>query len=202
MYDDLIKKLKNINFDVENDLSILLENKDFKLNLKPACILIPLYNFKNRWSVILTKRTQRVETHKGEISFPGGAVDEEDSSFEITAIRETKEEIGIPKKFISVVGKMSPLPTITGFLVHPFVAIITKEIRVTLNKNEVEKIIIVPLSFFVKHNPEIKKGYRFMGINYKIYNYYFKNEKIWGATARIIKYFVDVIKPHYKKFFV
>lgn len=202
MYDILIKNLKEINFNIENDLSVLLRSKDFKIDLRPAGILIPIYNLKGKWNIVLTKRTHTVETHKGEISFPGGTVDEEDSSLEATAVRETKEEIGIPKKFISIVGKMSPLPTITGFLVHPFVAVITEDINFVPSKGEVEKIITVPLSFFIKNSPEKKDGYNFMGINYKIYNYYFENEKIWGATARIIKYFIDVVKPYYKKLFV
>jgi len=152
------------------------------MGLREAGVLILIDNKKR---LILTKRTKKVATHKGQISFPGGKYEEKDNDLLETAIREAEEEIGIPKRYIKIIGRLgynyiSP----RGYIIYAFVGLIDS-FRFKKNEEEVERIIRVPYSFF-------KRGY----VSRHLYKtktnrkvllpvYIFGRHRIWGATAKI-----------------
>ncbi|MFN2230957.1 MAG: NUDIX hydrolase, partial [Anaerolineae bacterium] len=107
-------------------------------SLTCAAVLIPLLFREGEWCVLVTQRTQHVEHHKGQISFPGGACDPEDASLEATALREVHEEIGLPSEALEILGALDDLQTITDFAVTPFVGVIRQPAAYRLNPAEVE----------------------------------------------------------------
>ncbi|HSR32918.1 MAG TPA: CoA pyrophosphatase, partial [Anaerolineae bacterium] len=120
-------------------------------SLACAAVLVPLFCREGEWHVLVTRRTQLVEHHKGQISFPGGACDPEDADLQATALRETFEEIGIPPGAVEILGALDDFMTVTDFVVTPFVGVIPHPFVYQLNELEVEAVIEVPLSFF--HDP-------------------------------------------------
>jgi 8-oxo-dGTP pyrophosphatase MutT (NUDIX family) len=112
-----------------------------------AAVLVPLRVRDGEWHVVVTQRTETVNHHKGQISFPGGSCEPTDAHRLATALRETNEEIGVPGSEIEVVGALRDVTTITGFVVTPFVGIIHSNADYTPNAAEVSEVIEVPLSF-------------------------------------------------------
>jgi 8-oxo-dGTP pyrophosphatase MutT (NUDIX family) len=150
------------------------------------------------WHVVVTKRTEQVEHHKGQISFPGGACDAEDADLQATALRETFEEIGVPADAVEVLGALDDLTTVTNFVVTPFVGVICNSLSYCLSEDEVEAAIEVPLTFLwdpahmrteqVEHNGRI---YDVLCWDYP--SSLHGTITIWGATARMIKSLLDLL---------
>jgi 8-oxo-dGTP pyrophosphatase MutT (NUDIX family) len=163
-------------------------------NRVPSAVLIPLYRKQGHYYIILSRRTENVKDHKGQISFPGGARDTSDRTLLHTAVRESREEIGLRAKDIEVIGELDDeLTTTSNYIVTPFVAIIPWPYRFTKNKDEVAEIIQVPIEALlekgrVKPTTETLDG---RPIESYIYNY--EGKVIWGATARILKKLLDII---------
>jgi 8-oxo-dGTP pyrophosphatase MutT (NUDIX family) len=163
-------------------------------NRVPSAVLIPLYRKQGQYYVILSRRTEKVKDHKGQISFPGGARDTNDRTLRQTALRESREEIGLRVKDIEVIGELDDeLTTTSNYIVTPFVAMIPWPYRFTKNKDEVAEIIQVPIEALmakakVKEGSEILDGKK---IKSPVYNY--EGKVIWGATARILKKLLDII---------
>jgi 8-oxo-dGTP pyrophosphatase MutT (NUDIX family) len=158
-----------------------------------AAVLVPMLFKEGQWHVLVTLRTERVEHHKGQISFPGGACDPEDVGLEATALRETLEEIGVSPGEVEVLGVLDDMTTITDFAVTPFVGVIPHPYSYQLNEDEVEAVVEVPLSFLrdpsnlrVERRQIQGRVYDLLFWNYGIYT-------IWGATARILKSLLDLI---------
>ena len=160
-----------------------------------AAVLIPLFRSNGECRVLFTKRTKRVEHHKGQISFPGGVVDEEDGSFMETALREAYEEIGLLKENVTILGRIDDrLTLVSNFLIHPFVGIIPFPYNFCINSEEVERLIEVPLNIFYAETPadnvtEVEWG----GKTYRGPVYPYQGEVIWGATARIMENFMIIL---------
>jgi 8-oxo-dGTP pyrophosphatase MutT (NUDIX family) len=162
---------------------------------KRAAVLIPFFEEAGDYKILFTKRTNRVEHHKGQISFPGGSVDEEDDTVVETVLREAREEIGLQKNDVEILGRIDDALTIvTDFIIHPFVGMIRYPYDFTINEAEVKRLIKVPLSVF---HPEIsqKKAYtvEFEGATFETLAYEYKGDFIWGATARIMDNLMDII---------
>jgi 8-oxo-dGTP pyrophosphatase MutT (NUDIX family) len=132
---------------------------------------------------VLTRRTDDVEHHKGETSFPGGAFDPEDGDMLTTALRETEEEIGVRPEDVEVLGQLDDIVTITGFLVSPFVGVLRRwPYPFAASAEEVAEL----------DERNLERGARHYGdrwLPFLSYNY--GNYRIWGATARIFKGFFD-----------
>jgi 8-oxo-dGTP pyrophosphatase MutT (NUDIX family) len=162
-------------------------------HLTCAAVLIPLLFKEGAWHVLVTQRTQMVEHHRGQISFPGGAFEPGDRDLRATALRETCEEIGIPANAVQVLGALDDLVTITDFVVTPFVGILQPPIHYALNGREVEAILEVPLSFLCDEGNLRQEQREHNGQIYDLLFWDYGPYTIWGATARMLKDLLDLI---------
>lgn len=162
--------------------------------LTRAGVLVPIVERDDEPYFLLTRRTQDVEHHKGQISFPGGAVDDGDRDIVATALRETEEEIGLPSNAISVLGLFNDITIPTGFVVTPVVGYIPSLPSLRLNASEVESVFEAPFSFFLR--PENRKIETMVrgGQRRDVYFFTFGKYEIWGATAFIIDSLLKEIK--------
>lgn len=159
----------------------------------PAAVLIPLINIEGVPYLVFTKRTELVENHKGQISFPGGVFDSTDPSLWDTALRETREEIGVSPEQVERLGQLDDFLTVTDFLIRPFAGIMHPPLDFRISVDEVAEILQVPLSLFLTDEHfEIKK-WEWRGRKYDVYFYYYHHHVIWGATAFILNRFIDVV---------
>lgn len=160
-----------------------------------AGVLIPLLEDEGVYKIIFTKRTNTVEQHKGQISFPGGAVDEEDSSLLETALRESEEEIGLLKGDVDILGRVDDTLTLASdFVVRPFVGLVPFPYDFIISEDEVERLIIVPIELFMTENSGNNiYSIEYEGKTYQTKAYEYNGDVIWGATARMIENLVDLI---------
>lgn len=155
-------------------------------SLTKAAVLALLIRENGRDCLLFTKRSQTVLHHKGQICFPGGACDADDKDLWATALRETREEIGLDPSLVSFVGQLGQLSTPSGFLVTPFVGRVEKPFDLKPNLREIEEIFSAPIDHLL--DPQnfrfVKK--QFSGIEYDDPTFTFYNHEIWGATGRIL----------------
>ena len=159
---------------------------------QPSAVLVPLASDGDDFSILLTKRTEQVATHKGQICFPGGVCDKNDDSLWLTAVRETGEEIGVEPERITKVGELGTVVTPTGFVIHPFVATITRPEVFRPNPEEIEEIFFVPLSHLTDPKNLSFATRTWFGRDYQDPVFTFKGREIWGATGRILVDFLEV----------
>jgi 8-oxo-dGTP pyrophosphatase MutT (NUDIX family) len=134
-----------------------------------------------------------VEHHKGQISFPGGACDVSDADLRATALRETFEEIGVPSESVEILGQLDDFPTVSHFVVTPFVGVIPHPFAYRLNRTEVEAVIEVPLSFLRDPTHLRVEQREHEGSVHEVLFWDYGTYVIWGATARILKTLLDSI---------
>jgi 8-oxo-dGTP pyrophosphatase MutT (NUDIX family) len=154
-------------------------------NLKASAVLLPLFYDQGQYHVLFTERSDEVVFHKGQVSFPGGTREPSDSSLLQTALRETEEEIGLEAKDIGVLGELDDMLTfVTNYVISPFVGLIPYPHSLKTNGKEVKGIFSVPLSFLMDE------------ANFKLdsYAYEYEGHTIWGATARILRQFIGLLK--------
>ncbi len=162
----------------------------------PAAVLLPLFEKGGDYHLVFTKRTETVNYHKGQFSFPGGRTHPEDKSLLDTALRETWEEIGLPPKDADVLGELDDIATYTtGFIISPFVAIIPFPHKFTANPAEVDEIIEVPLPVLRDKMNFAQEMLEVDGRPIMQYFYHYRDHVIYGATARIVKHFLEVVGP-------
>lgn len=163
---------------------------------KEASVLIPLFCREGKCCVLLTRRTQQVEYHKGEISFPGGAREASDGSLLNTALRETQEETGIDAGTIQILGKLDDtLTVVSNFVISPFVGWVSYPYRCCLNALETEEILEIPLFFFLRRENYWKSEFQYRRKSYESHFYKWNdNAVVWGATARIIYHFCQLLQ--------
>ena len=160
--------------------------------LKCAAVLIPLLRQDNEWHLLFTRRTDKVESHKGQVSFPGGACDEGETSPEETALREASEEIGIDPHQVRVLGRITNMITITSFRVTPVVGIIEWPTVLHLGKDEVERVFIIPLNWLADKSNRWE--FTMPGRKRSLIVYHpYDGELLWGATARMTVDFLKVL---------
>jgi len=164
---------------------------------RPAAVLIPLFWKNEEIHILLTKRSDKLKHHSGQVSFPGGGFDESDITIRQAAIRETEEEIGITSEYIDVVGYLEDVETISGFYVTPFVSILREDFKVEINEDEVSEVFSVPLSYFVNEKNCEQRSAEYKGKDVIYYVYQHHKHTIWGVTAEIIVKLVGKINPHH-----
>ncbi|MFN8435493.1 MAG: CoA pyrophosphatase [Anaerolineales bacterium] len=162
------------------------------LQLKCAAVLVPLVFFQNEWHVLYTRRTDRVESHKGQVSFPGGACDEGETTPEETALREADEEIGLNPKDVKVIGKLSRMVTISKFKVTPVVGIIPFPYAFKTSGAEVARVFTMPLLWLANRNNYWEFSMPGSGRTLLAYHPY-DGELLWGATARMTVNFLSLL---------
>ncbi len=163
-------------------------------SLVQAAVLLPLFDKGKEPHLLFTKRTQMVATHKGQISFPGGARDEEDVSLEFTALRETYEEVGVKAQDVEVLGRLDDILThSSNFVVSPFVAAIPYPYEFNICKAETEYLLEVPVPALLDRSCFTQDAVVRNGVVEPVYFYQYQGNLIWGATARILTQFLDSV---------
>jgi 8-oxo-dGTP pyrophosphatase MutT (NUDIX family) len=159
-----------------------------------AAVLVPLFKKGKDFHLLFTKRTDQVKHHKGEISFPGGAFDEEDSELERTALREAFEEIGLRESDVQILGALDDIITRSEFIVTPFVGVFFPyPYPFKLSPIEIGELIEVPLACLLDRNC-FGERIIIQGDNERVAeSYQYGKYIIWGATARILKQFLELI---------
>ena len=158
-----------------------------------AAVLVPLFKKGDGCHLLFTKRSDQVKHHKGEISFPGGVVDEEDLELINTALREADEEIGLKKSDVQILGLLDDIVTITQFIVTPIVGLFPYPYPFKVSEVEIAELIEVPLSSLLREKSFSEKEMIRGGQKEIVYAYQYEKHIIWGATARILKQFLDLI---------
>jgi 8-oxo-dGTP pyrophosphatase MutT (NUDIX family) len=158
-----------------------------------AAVLVPLFQKDGQCHLLFTKRSEQVKFHKGEISFPGGVVDEEDKELIVTALREAFEEIGLKENDVQVIGVLDDIVTVTEFIVTPIVGLFPYPYPFKISEVEIAELIEVPLASLLDENCFSEREIFRSGRNEFVYSYQYGKHIIWGATARILKQFLDLI---------
>jgi len=164
-------------------------------SLPRAAVLLPLYEANGELHILFTRRSELVEHHKGQISFPGGAYDATDTDLRFTAVRETWEEIGVAMDHVEVIGQLDEMVTISNFLVRPFVGRITQPAPYPFVHSEIEvaEILEVPLDHLRDEANVVAERRLYQGREMTAYSFRWRDHVIWGATARILKQFLELI---------
>lgn len=163
--------------------------------LVPAAVLILIYERDGEPHIVFQRRTDRVDDHKGEVSLPGGAVDPGDPDLQFTALRESHEEIGIHSDEVDVLGQLDDLRTISNFRIRPFVGWYKGEQAVfKFSTLEVEYLLEVPISH-LQDPANFREDHRKFGDREVVLpSYLFNDDLIFGATARIVTNFLDLVQ--------
>ena len=162
--------------------------------LTPASVLVPLVIREEGLNLMLTLRTAHLNDHAGQVSFPGGRVEDDDRDVVDTALRETEEEVGLDRQNIRTLGQLDPYITRTGFHVTPIVGIVQPPFDLQPDSFEVEEVFEVPFSFFMDRGNHEKREYNFESKKRFFYAMPYDNYYIWGATAGMIVNLVDILE--------
>ena len=160
--------------------------------VKCAAVLVPLVWHDDEWHLLYTRRTDKVESHKGQVSFPGGACDEGETTPEETALREAEEEVGIDPKDVKVLGRLANLITIPYFRVTPVVGVVKWPTVFRVGEHEVARVFTIPLGWLA--NPTNRWQFERQGGKRGLIAYHpYDGELLWGATARMTVDFLNVL---------
>jgi 8-oxo-dGTP pyrophosphatase MutT (NUDIX family) len=152
-----------------------------------AAVLILFVKRNQEWNIVYTRRTKGVRTHQGEVSFPGGAFEDNDESLVQTALREAREEIGIDPSCVKILGGLSPFRTISDYYVYPFIGILTCENSFVPNPEEVERIFLIPMKWLMDEKNYFEEDHLIDSHTIKNVVHYndYDGEHLWGLSARI-----------------
>lgn len=186
--------------DFETELGSILANREKTVlprdGVVVAAVLLALFKRDGDFEILLTKRSDLVEHHRGEISFPGGKMDDTDPDTLHCALRETSEEVGVDPGDVRILGELDDFYTVaTHFLVVPFVGVIPYPYEFTANSREIDEVIGVPLEVFLDPDRRTEELWTVNGQPLPILSYRWRGYNIWGATARILDHFAQLIDP-------
>lgn len=161
-----------------------------------AAVLLLVVNGDGQQEIIFTRRTDRVETHKGQVSFPGGMVEPNDESVEAAALREANEEIGLDADEVRILGRLPEMQTVTGWIITPVVGWLNRPPEYKPNADEVERIFSIPLAWLADPQNFQERLYTRSDGSQEMVLFYevFDGELLWGATARMVWQFVRAIR--------
>ncbi|NLY65930.1 MAG: CoA pyrophosphatase [Tissierellia bacterium] len=202
--------------DIKNIINRVKGREPRPLDIKKEyAVVLPLINIEGNWQLIYEVRSNSLKRQPGEISFPGGKV-EEGEGYKEAAVRETMEELNIDKEKINIIGELDYLVTRDNTIIYSFLATIENiDVNsISPNLDEVDHIFTVPVDFFIENPPKLYyvdldpvisddfpynlipngKNYKWRIGKHSVYFYKYKDYIIWGYTARITKHFIDIIK--------
>ena len=156
-------------------------------DLRAAAVMIAAVDYPDGASLILTKRTDRLRNHAGQIAFPGGRIDPEDVSPEAAALRETEEEIGLDRSRIEVLGRLPDYSTGSGFRIAPVLGIIQPGFQLALKSDEVDAAFEVPLAFLMDPANHARGSRMWQERERFFYEMPYGDRYIWGVTAGVIR---------------
>jgi 8-oxo-dGTP pyrophosphatase MutT (NUDIX family) len=164
---------------------------------RPAAVLIPFLREDDEWRILFTRRTDHLAEHSGQVAFPGGRVEPGDASPEETALREAREEIGLPSENVRVLGRTDSFITITNYCVTPVVGLIERPFEISLDRIEVSRVFTIPLAWLEdRRNFEILERklpdpYPPVGV---IYFKPYEEEILWGVSAQITLNLLEILR--------
>jgi 8-oxo-dGTP pyrophosphatase MutT (NUDIX family) len=164
---------------------------------RPASVLVPLVLRDSGLHVLLTQRTAHLTDHASQISFPGGRVEDGDADAVATALRESEEEIGLPRNVVDVLGRLPEYRTVTGYRVTPVVALIERPFTLSLDTFEVSEAFEVPLAFLMDPANHERRLYRYADVARTFYSMPYQAARryfIWGATAAMLRNFYHFLR--------
>jgi len=173
-----------------------LKSFDYELSsVKQSSVLVLIFPIGNKLYTCLTKRPSTMKYHPGQISFPGGKIEKEDDSAEMAALRETREEVGVDASVIEVLGKLSDFYLeISKFSIQPFLAWADREPEFLLNADEVEELILFPVSDFVENEIILETELQTLTGLLRVKYFPLNGKIVWGATAMILSELIEVMK--------
>jgi 8-oxo-dGTP pyrophosphatase MutT (NUDIX family) len=164
---------------------------------RPAAVLLPLLQQEGEWHILFIRRTEvDGDYHSGQVALPGGAKDPEDPDNIAAALRETNEELGIQPDDIQILGTLNDFITISNYRVTPVVATISWPLSLTPAEDEVARVFTIPLNWLLttgNHETSHRQLPNGLGNASVIYFKRYDGELLWGATARFIMEFFDVL---------
>lgn len=163
-------------------------------NLRPAAVLVPIVDRAEGLSVLLTQRTDHLDHHPGQVSFPGGRVEEHDEDTVATALRETEEEIGLNRSYVEIIGTLDQYRTGTGFDVTPVVGLVRPGFTLALDSFEVAEAFEVSLDFVLDPANHKRESQVWKGEERHYYVFPHDEYYIWGATAGMLVNLYDRLR--------
>lgn len=158
----------------------------------PSAVLVPIYYKEGQCYILFTRRTEKVKEHKGQISFPGGARQDGENLLD-TALRESREEIGLTPADVEILGQLDDtLTVVSNYIVTPFVGVIPWPYELKADGWETDEIIEAPITALLTNASREKKTEVIDGKKVTSYFYHYQGRVIWGATARILHQFLDI----------
>ncbi|MGK5090478.1 CoA pyrophosphatase [Deltaproteobacteria bacterium TL4] len=191
--------LNNPHFDLKQNIANFSPPENHNVETK-AAILIPIIEKNNELYLLLTQRSKDLRTHSGQVAFPGGKKDEEDETLFDTVLRESWEEIKLPKEKINIIGQLDQIISSYGYLVTPFVGWILNPFSPTANTMEIESTFEVPLTFFMDESHHTAEVIERRSYTYYSHHFLFGQYDIWGMTALLILRLLEVGLGHTPSF--
>jgi len=161
--------------------------------LRRAAVLVPIVAWPEP-TLLLTKRTAHLRQHAGQIAFPGGRIETGDRDEIDAALRETEEEIGVPREAVSLIGRLDTYVTRTGFEVTPLVGLLAPPLALKLDPSEVDEAFEVPLNFILAAENRQLESRIYAGARRHFFVYPYENYYIWGATAGMLSNLAEILQ--------
>lgn len=164
---------------------------DAAAELVSAAVIVPVVDAEADRSLVFTRRAPDLDTHPGQMSFPGGRAEPEDASLQATALRETEEEIGLPRDAVEVVGRLEPIETVTGFHVEAFIGRVPAGPFVP-QRSEVAEVVVLPIDAFTRdEHYECEYHEADDGRTVPVHYFHVDGYTVWGATARLLVRYLE-----------